>query len=159
MLYKRRHDAAIAEFERAFALNPNFFDYRYASALMFAGEHARAIEALEANIRLDPLQPGMFAFMGLMGVANYMLKRYGDAVRWCGECASRLPNLQWPHTILAAACAKSGQLEEARTEAAELLRINPGFTIESWKRIAVFKNPKDAEHIFDGMLKAGLPET
>src|SRR5262249_3711677 len=28
LLYKRGHDAAIAEFERAFALNPNFIDYR-----------------------------------------------------------------------------------------------------------------------------------
>src|SRR5262249_48237037 len=56
LLWKRRHDAAIAEFERAFALNPNFIDNRYATALTFAGEPARAIEVLEANIRLDPLQ-------------------------------------------------------------------------------------------------------
>jgi adenylate cyclase len=27
LLYKRKHDAAIAEFERTFALNPNFTDY------------------------------------------------------------------------------------------------------------------------------------
>jgi adenylate cyclase len=156
--YKHRHDAAIAEFERAFALNPNFFDFRYATALMFAGEHARAMEVLEANIRLDPLQQGMFAFMGLMGVANYMLKRYGDAVRWCRECASRLPNLQWPHTILAGAYAQSGQHEEARAEAAELLRINPGFTIDSCKRLFPFRDPKDLEHRIDGLRKAGLPE-
>src|SRR5262249_50730524 len=54
LLYKRRHDEAIAEFERAFALNPNFFDYRYARALSYVGEPARAIQVLEANIRLDP---------------------------------------------------------------------------------------------------------
>jgi len=34
LIYKRQHDAAMAEFERAFALNPNFIDYRYALALM-----------------------------------------------------------------------------------------------------------------------------
>ena len=40
----------------------------------------------------------------------------------------------------------------------EVLRINPGFTIESLKRLLVYKDPKDAEHILDGLRKAGLPE-
>ena len=44
-------------------------------------------------------------------------------------------------------------------EAAEVLRINPGFTIESWKPIVLHKDPKDVEHRLDGLRKAGLPET
>jgi hypothetical protein len=51
-----------------------------------------------------------------------------------------------------------GQPEAARAEADEVLRINPGFTIEKRKRIDVFKNPEDAEHRIDGLRKAGLPE-
>ena len=94
-----------------------------------------------------------------MGQANYMLNPYGDAVRLFRESVSRLPNLQWPHLWLASAYAQSGQVEEARAEAAEVLRINPGFTIESWKRLAVYKDPKDVEHRLDGARKAGLPET
>jgi adenylate cyclase len=158
LIYKRQHDAAIAEFERALALNSNFTDWRYARALTLVGEPARAIEVLEANMRLDPLQPLIHATSWL-GMANYMLKRYGEAVRLFRECASRLPNQQWPHVILAFAYAQSGQLEEARKEAAEVLRINPGFTIQSYKHIAVFKDPKDLEHRLDGLRKAGLPET
>ncbi len=157
LIYKRQHDAAIAEFERASALNPNLFDYRFAKALTYGGEPARAIELLEANIRLDPFQP-LFGSFSQMGLANYLLKRYGEAVRLLRECASRLPNLQWPHLFLAAAYAQAGQLEEARAEAAEVLRINPGFTIERWKRLAVDKDPKDVEHRLDGLRKAGLPE-
>jgi adenylate cyclase len=156
LIFKRRHDAAIAEFEQASALNPNFIDFRHARALTYAGEPARAIEVLEANIRLDPF-PWSHAY-GSMGLANYMLKRYGEAMRWCRECTSRLPNLQWPHAMLAAAYARSGQLEEARAEAAEVLRINPGFTIERYKRLLVHKAPEDAEHRLDGLRKAGLPE-
>jgi adenylate cyclase len=157
LLYKRRHDAAIAEFERAFALNRNFIDHRYALALTFAGEPAKAIEVLEANIRLDPFQPLPYPVY-IMGIANYMLNRYGEAVRSFRECASHLSNLQWPHLWLAAAYAQSGQLEEARAEAAEVLRINPAFTIERYKRLAVCRDPKDAEHRLDGLRKAGLPE-
>jgi adenylate cyclase len=157
LLYKRRHDAAIGEFERAFALNPNFIDYRYAVALMYAGEPARAIEILEANTRLDPFAPPLYS-TGWLGLANYSLKRYGEAVRLLRECVSRLPSRQAPHLFLAGAYAHSGQLEEARAEAAEVLRINPGFIIERHKRIFVYKDPKDLEHRLDGLRKAGLPE-
>jgi adenylate cyclase len=93
-----------------------------------------------------------------MGVANYMLKQHPEAVRWLRECALRLPNMQLPHLWLASAYAQLGQIEEARKEAAEVLRINPGFTIEGYKPILVYKDPKDTEHRIDGMRKAGLPE-
>jgi adenylate cyclase len=155
--FKGQHDTAIAEFERAFALNPNFIDHRYAYVLMCAGEPARAIELLEAGIRLDPFAPPFYS-SGFMGVANYTLKRYPEAVRWLRECALRLPNMQLPHLWLGSAYAQSGQIAEARREAAEVLRINPGFTIEGYKPILVYKDPKDAEHRIDGMRKAGLPE-
>jgi adenylate cyclase len=160
LLYKHQHDAAIAEFERAFALNPNFIDNRYAMVLTFAGEHVRAIEVLEASLRLDPFQPPIFS-LGNMGLANYMLKHYGEAARLFRECASCLPDLQAPHIWLASAYAQLAQLEEASAAAAEVLRINPGFTIEQWRRLAfgLYKNPKDAEHRVDGLRKAGLPET
>ena len=41
----------------------------------------------------------------------------------------------------------------------EVRRIEPHFTIERWKRTAVYKRPEDAERLFDGIRKAGLPET
>src|SRR5258708_947584 len=113
LLFKRQHDAAIAEFERAFALNPNFIDYRYARALINVGDPARAIEVLEANLRFDPFQPLIYSTSWL-AFPNYTLNRYGHAVRLLRECASRLPNLQWPHVWLASAYAQAGQPEEAR---------------------------------------------
>jgi adenylate cyclase len=158
LVWKRQHDTAIAEFERALALNPNFIDSRFALVLTLAGEPARAIEALEASMRLDPFAPPDY-WSFTMGLANYMLKRYGEAVRWLRESALRLPNPQVLHVCLASAYAQLGRLEEATKEAAELLRINPGFTIERWKHVLVYKDPKDVEHRIDGMRKAGLPET
>jgi adenylate cyclase len=159
LIWKRQHDAGIVEFERAFALNRNFTDDRFAQALMYAGQPARAIEVLEANIRLDPFASPIYS-SGVMGLANYSLKRYGEAVRWLRESVLRSPNQQVVHLGLASAYAQFGQLEEARKEAAEVLRINPGFRIEGYKRIvAVYKDPKDVEHRLDGLRKAGLPES
>ena len=94
-----------------------------------------------------------------MAHANYMLRRYGEAVRLARECTSHLPNLQGPHLLLGSIYAQLGQLEEARKETAEVLRINPGFTIERFKPLAVYKYPKDFEHRLDGLRKAGLPES
>jgi len=46
-----------------------------ALALTYVGEPTRAIEVLQANIRLDPLQPTIHAFTAMIGYANYMPKR------------------------------------------------------------------------------------
>jgi adenylate cyclase len=63
------------------------------------------------------------------------------------------------HTWLAAIYAQLGKLEEARAEAAEALRIEPEWTIEGTQaRLYAFKRAEDAEHFFDGLRKAGLPE-
>jgi adenylate cyclase len=62
------------------------------------------------------------------------------------------------HIFLAASLAQLGQLDEARAEAAEVLRIDPKYTIAGTaRRLALFKRPEDAVHMFDGLRKAGLP--
>jgi adenylate cyclase len=155
LLYKRQHDAAIAEFERAFALNPNFVDFRYASALRYVGEPARAIEVLNASTYLDPLQPSMFGFTGMMGAANYMLKRYGEAVRWYRESASRLPSLRWPHLGLASACARSGQFEEARVVAAKVLQLNPVSRLNAGNVLPSTRTPRTSSTILMGCARRG----
>lgn len=155
LLFQRQHEAAIAEYERALSLNPNFADSSFGLCLVFAGEPARAIDILQANLRLDPFQNA--SRLGYVGHALYMLKRYPEAVPPLRECVWRMPNFRIVHLWLAAAYAQTGRPAEARAEADEVRRIEPGFTIDRWKSTAVYKNPADAEHLFDGLRKAGLP--
>jgi adenylate cyclase len=62
------------------------------------------------------------------------------------------------HAWLAATYAQLGKLAEARSAAAEVMRINPGYTIDGTQRkVSVFKRPEDVEHLLDGLRKAGLP--
>jgi len=157
LLFKREHEAGIAEFERAFALNHNFVDSRVALGLIYAGEPARAIETLQANTCLDPFHP--FASFGFLGHAYYMVRRYKEAAQTLRVYPSRRPNLRILPLWLAAAYGQLGQLAKAKSAAADVLRIEPGFTIDRWKCTAVYKNPDDAEHLFDGLRKAGLPES
>src|SRR5262245_12011917 len=72
------HDGAIAAFERAMALNPNYVDWTFAMALVFARHSRRAIEVLNSYMRFDPFYSPFAA--ALQGLAHYMLKQYAQAL-------------------------------------------------------------------------------
>ena len=157
LVFRREHSASIAALERAVALNPNYVDWRFGYPLVLAGQARRAIDVLDAYMRFDPFYDP-FAF-GFLGFAHYMLKQYPQALAALRECVSRVPTFRSARAWLAATYAQLGRMEEARAEAAELVRIQPDYTIAGVPGLIVgFKSPKDAKHFFDGLRKAGLPE-
>lgn len=157
LVFRREHDASIAALERAVALNPNYVDWRFGYPLVLAGQARRAIDVLDAYMRLDPLSaPHTSCFLGL---AHYMLKEYPQALAALRECVSRVPTYRSARAWLAATYAQLGQMEDARAEAAALVRIEPGYTITGVsKHIVGFKSSNDDKHFFDGLHKAGLPK-
>src|SRR5262245_2536471 len=154
---RREHEAALAEFERAMTLNPNFTDWRFGEVLVLAGDPARAIAAVERHMRLDPFYAPLAP--GYLGLAHYMRKQYSQALPLLRECVSRTPNLRVAHCWLGASYVQMGRIVKDIAKAAEVLRIAPRWTIEgAGTRLNPFKRTQDAEHLFDGLRKAGLPE-
>ena len=49
-----------------------------------------------------------------------------------------------------------GREKEARAEAAEVLRINPKFSVDSWAKRAPYKDQSQTDKIVDALHKAGL---
>ena len=49
-----------------------------------------------------------------------------------------------------------GREKEARAEAAEVLRINPKFSLDSWGKTLPFKHQSEADKYIDALRKAGL---
>jgi adenylate cyclase len=156
LTFEGQHEQSVAEFEKAIALNPNFMDYRFGGTLIRAGEPARAIHVIETYMRCDPFYSPWAP--GLLGMARYFLKEYSEALPLLREFTSRSPNVSQGHVWLAANLAQLGRLDEARAEAAEVLRIDPKYTIDGTQRRVALHKPEDAEHLFDGLRKAGLPE-
>ena len=157
IIRKRDFEAAVAAAERVRALNPNFADYRLALVHFAVGDPAKAIEFAKAHMRLDPFHPHFAPLM--MGQAHYLLKEYREARHWLREATGRAPDHQYGHAYLAATYAQLGRLEDARAEAAEILRINPKYTISgTQKRVSIFQRSEDILHLVDGLRKAGLPE-
>jgi adenylate cyclase len=108
-------------------------------------------------MRYDPFYSPLA--LGVLGLARYLLKEYAQALPPLRDCVSRAPDVREGHVWLAANLAQLGRLDEAHAEAAEVLRIDPKFTIDGTsRRQFLYKRPEDAEHIFDGLRKAGLPE-
>ena len=62
------------------------------------------------------------------------------------------------HFFLTQCYSLSGHKEEARAEAADVLRINPKFSIEEWQRRNPAKDRAKLKIFLDAMGEAGLPE-
>ena len=74
-----------------------------------------------------------------------MLKQYADAVAPLRECIARAPNFRPAHVWLGGYVCSLGQMREAREDVAEVLRIEPTYTINGTsRRLMDFKNAKDA---------------
>jgi adenylate cyclase len=151
---QEQYDLAFSEFQQAIDINPNDAEgYRFlGSGMLYLGRTEEAIRLLEASLRFDPnTSPGTFMNLGL---AYYLKGRYKDSLRMLKRGLARKPDFLGNHIALAAAYAQSGQSEEAASEAATVLRLDPFFELESYG--TVFRNPADRAAIIGGLRKAGL---
>ena len=151
-----QHDLSVVEFERAFALNANFTDWRFAYGLVQAGQPARAVEVARAHLRLDPFcLPIAQAYLGL---AFYFLRQYESARSELRDFVSRAPNHTPGRLWLAATYARLGDLESARAEVAHARRLEADLSISKRRKLASYKFPEDQGHLLDAWKLAGVPD-
>jgi TolB-like protein/class 3 adenylate cyclase/Flp pilus assembly protein TadD len=158
-LFQRQHEQAIAEIERATALNPgDALNYATLGVILnFSGRLDESVKAQEQALRLDPRNPTMY------------LIQLGHAYRSAGQCDKAIgpikqalslnPSLIPARANLAVCYIELGREEEARAEAAEVLRRNPNFSVEAaWrKENQPFKDPTPIlERLYANARKAGL---
>ncbi|HEV8713642.1 MAG TPA: tetratricopeptide repeat protein [Candidatus Binatia bacterium] len=68
-----------------------------------------------------------------VGTAYAVAGRYEEARAPLQRDLSRYPNFLPAHLMLAVVYSEVGQAAEARAEAAEVLRLNPQFSLEVYK--------------------------
>jgi adenylate cyclase len=153
---KREYDKAIAEGERAVALNPSGIAplQSYGRCLTFAGRPEEAIPLFQKAIRLSPL---VFYSYNLLGMALRMAGRFDEAVLAYKKAIQLEPDNSSSHALLAATYSMMGREKEARAEAAEVLKINPKFSVDSWaKNPSLFKDRSATDKFVSALRKAGL---
>jgi len=158
-LYLRLYKEAIAEAERAIALNPNDSDSHgaLAKALIFAGRPEEALDAIERAMRLDPHNIAYPLY--LRGLARFCMGQLKEAVTSIERSLIHNPEFKRGSGVLAAAYAHMGRDQEASTALIDFKEGLPPqhgilkYTMWLWP----FKDPEVAERFADGLLKAGSP--
>jgi TolB-like protein/Flp pilus assembly protein TadD len=152
----RQHDKAVALGEKAVALNPNSADVhmRLGKILSFAGRYEEAIPELKKAIRLNPIPPNIYFYS--LGIAYARTGQYEDATIWCEKAVRQEPDSLYARIMMAMVYSLSGRDEEARVEAAEVLRIQPKFSLEKLKKKLTYKKESDVEQFIGALRKAGL---
>jgi len=152
-----RHEKAMVLAERAVALNPNSAAVyvNLGGALNYsAGKHEEAIAAYKKAIRFNPFPP--LHYLIWLAVACRDAGRYEEAIPICRKILQQEPDYLLAHTCLASCYALMNRDEEAHAEAAEVLRIDPKFSVDYLVKRAPYKYEADRKRLRDSLLKAGL---
>ncbi|WP_262049078.1 winged helix-turn-helix domain-containing protein [Bradyrhizobium sp. Bra78] len=155
-MFQRDRAACLAAWDRVFALNPNYCDWRYGQCLVLFGKPEEGLAALRRYMRLDPFFPPQ-ALM-TEGLAHFVQRRYEEALAPFREMVDRAPNFRNGRMLLAAAYGHLGKTNEAGPHIAALLRIEPDCTLKKLSGQRYLQSAEGVLHYLDGLRKAGLPE-
>ena len=154
-LYRGEHDQAVAAYDKAVDINPNYADLLAHSAdLMVAiSKPDEAIDRLRTAMRLNPHHPDWYLWS--LGEAQYYAEHYDDAL------ASMLKITQTSNAgliILASVYVRLGRVDEARALVATFQTNNPDFSLAHFEqsRRGKFKQRADLDRMIDDLRVAGM---
>jgi uncharacterized protein (DUF924 family)/TolB-like protein len=153
---RRSFELAVQYAQRAVEINPNnqWNAADLGSILVHAGRSEEALTWFARAREIDPYFDTPWYWHSI-ALAYMTMQRYGDALANLSHARVRTHR----YTALMAGCqAKLGDMEGAKSGAAECLRARPDFSIEHFMRKEPFKIPADAEQIASALRLAGLPD-
>ncbi len=158
-VFQRQHDAAIAAAEKAIALDPNYADayVLMAISLSYAGRAAESVAITQQGIRLNPLPPAIY-FLAL-GRAQYFAGRPQQAVASLTRAVELNPTFLISQVFLTAAHARLGDADEIEWQKAQLLALDPDFSVEGWTDREAIAEPSYLARLKADLRSAGMLET
>ncbi len=132
----------------------NSFCFRSLEKLVDAVLGRYMIGLEEKAIRLDPRNRDYYVFWEAM--AYTLMGRYAEAIPLLKQHFTRYPNDLGSHVVLIIDYIELRHEQEARAEAAEVLRISPHFSLDMWRQRSPQKNRALLERNLADLRKAGL---
>jgi adenylate cyclase len=155
-LGKRQFAEALAESEQAVQLAPNDADAiaTLGEMMLCVGRPEEAIPLIEQAMRLNPHYPA--SYLSSLGLSYRVTGRLEEAIPILKRVLTRNPDHIVAHSTLTNIYIELGREDEARAEAAEILRINPNFTTEGARQAWPVQDQKEVERALAALRKAGL---
>ncbi len=157
------HDEAVADYRRAFALNPNFavniFMMAWCESLSGLTEEAREHAAL--GLRLSPRDNELWLGVAYLALAqaSFADGDFEKTKEWGRLAIQMHPKAPIRRALMIASHGYLGELEEAARHAADLKAFSPDFLpIVLRGKMTLYKMPEHNKLLVDGIRKAGLPE-
>jgi TolB-like protein len=154
----RRLDHALAEFELALQLNPNFSLVQgyYALALSYSGRWHDSFAAAQRAIRQSPRDPSSAIYHGVAAYAQFVGRNYGEAIALAREATRQRGDLTGAYRVLTVAAGMAGKIDVARAALDELRRTQPNISLAWIATQLPWKLDADREHYLEGFRRAGL---
>ena len=157
-LFRRRFDDALAEFELALQLNPNFAMAHafYGVTLCYAGRWQDGDAAARRALRLSPRDPLAAIYCGVAAYARFVGRDYEGAVQMARESMRQRADFVGAHRVLTAAAGMSGDPTLAASALDGLRRAQPTVSL-AWitRELPMLRN-EDRAHYLEGLRRAGL---
>jgi adenylate cyclase len=160
---KRQYPQAIAEADAAIADNPNNAEAHAYRGFwkLYLGRAEDGFSGLETAFRLSPRDP-LVPLWHLLGCTLHnFLAQWEQGIEWCNKGLAGGPGNPFTLVHLAAANAWAGHDKEAKEAVAQLQKVYPGFTVQTYAGIHFSDDPTfnaQRARIYEGLRKAGLPE-
>ena len=154
----KQYDEAAQNANKSVNMAPNsaYNLARSAVILNKCGQPGQALEQIRKAMRLCPVYPVWF--LSVLGQVSRALDRADEAVDAYTEWTSRDLDSLEGHIGLAEILGEVGRIEEAKVLAAEVLKINPDFSIGEYTGNLAFRDPAEIARFKQGLRLAGLPE-
>jgi tetratricopeptide (TPR) repeat protein len=130
--HQDRYQEALSHADKAIELNPSesMALYWRGNALMVSARLDEAIAVLETARRFEP-HPAAGQGVNL-AIAYYLARRYPEALAQADALLVHATQQPYLRAVRAATLAQMGRLDEARSEADRVLRVNPLFDPEQF---------------------------
>lgn len=155
--YLARLDDALAEFEWALSLNPNFSlaHAHYGLVLTYVGRWQDGSNAARRALRLSPRGPFSAIYTGVAAYAEFAGHNYAEAIRLAREALRARSDFVGGHRVLTASAGLAGDIELARASLQELRRAQPNISL-AWITQYLPLRQDQLERFLEGMRRAGL---
>jgi TolB-like protein/Tfp pilus assembly protein PilF len=157
-LFRRRFDDALAEFELALQLNPNFAMAHafHGVTLCYAGRWQDGDAAARRALRLSPRDPLAAIYCGVAGYAQFIGRNYEASIQLARESMRQRADFVGAHRVLTAAAGMLGDAQLAATALQGLHRTQPGLSLAWLTRELPMQRAEDREHYLEGFRRAGM---